>query len=83
MLLALGWYALGCLGCGLAWYERTQWSFDRLRLCPTPKVLVISFFGAFFGPITLIFGLAVLASSTDVGRDSWWNRPICRDRASD
>lgn len=79
-LIAL-WYLAGLIGAALVWFERTcqKWLRPELTfLCPSPKVIVLSMFGALFGPILLLVGILVAATSSDIGKNSWWNKPICK-----
>jgi hypothetical protein len=81
VLVFIAWYAVGMIGAALMWFERTCWKWARPELtflCPTPKVIMLCVFGSFFGPVTFVVGVIAVAISCDVGRDSWWNKPICK-----
>lgn len=75
------WYALGLAGAFLLWFERTcwKWSSPPLKfLCPSPRVIILCVLGALLGPVIFITGVLVVAFSSDVGKNSWWNRPVCK-----
>lgn len=81
IIVPAAWYLCGLIGCAALWYERIHWRCDPLSPCPTPKVIVLSSFVSLLGPVTLLIGLIILGTSCEIGRDTWWNRPICQKKS--